>query len=143
MAGCKTLCAFDPEDRFPSAAVALAQLNALLTPGAPVIAVALPTAITPLPAADLNDLPKDYILDNRFTVQHRLGKPGGFGVAYKVFDNLGDVSRVIKLVTKDKHSVYDRLRQEYKTLVQVPDHPHVVKVVWADRLADETPYIVV
>ena len=138
----QTLCAFDPEDRFPSAAVALAQLNALLTPGASVIAVALPTAITPLPAADLNDLPKDYILDNRFTVQHRLGKPGGFGVAYKVFDNLGDVSRVIKLVTKDKHSVYDRLRQEYKTLVQVPDHAHVVKVVWADRLADETPYIV-
>lgn len=138
----QTLCAFDPEDRFPSAAVALAQLNTLLTPGTPVVTVDVPATATPPAVADLNDLPKDYILGNRFTVQHRLGKPGGFGVAYKVFDNLGDVSRVMKLITRDKHSVYDRLRQEYKTLVQVPDHPHVVKVVWADRLADETPYIV-
>lgn len=24
----------------------------------------------------------------------------------------------------------------------MPEHPHVVKVVWADRFADETPYIV-
>ena len=52
--------------------------------------------------------------------------------------------RVIKLVTKDRQSVYERLRREYKTLTQLPDHPHVVKVIWADRFNDQkqTPYIV-
>ena len=41
-------------------------------------------------------------------------------------------------------SVYERLRREYKTLTNLPDHPHVVKVIWADRMADakQTPYIV-
>ena len=48
------------------------------------------------------------------------------------------------LVTKDRRSVYERLRREYKTLTNLPDHPHVVKVIWADRMADakQTPYIV-
>ena len=37
-----------------------------------------------------------------------------------------------------------RLRREYRTLTNLPDHPHVVKVIWADRMADakQTPYIV-
>src|SRR5690606_33346654 len=36
------------------------------------------------------------------------------------------------------------LRREYKTLTNLPAHPHGVKVVWADRMADakQTPYIV-
>ncbi|WP_419636038.1 serine/threonine protein kinase, partial [Thiolapillus sp.] len=45
---------------------------------------------------------------------------------------------------RDRRSVYERLRREYKTLTNLPDHPHVVKVVWADRMNDakQTPYIV-
>jgi serine/threonine protein kinase len=102
------------------------------------------SVLQPLPTTspNLNDLARDYIIDNRFVVRQRLGKPGGFGVAYRVFDTLGDVEQAIKLITHDKYSVYERLRQEYKTLRQVPDHPHVVKVVWAGRLSDDTPYIV-
>ncbi len=92
---------------------------------------------------NLTDLPQDFILADRFRIQSKLGS-GGFGVAYKVFDSLGDVVRVIKLVTKDRRSVYERLRREYKTLANLPDHPNVVKVIWADRMADakQTPYIV-
>jgi serine/threonine protein kinase len=138
------LCAFDPEERFPSAAVAVSQLASLITPGTPAPeatpASVIPSLTTTLP--NLNDLARDYVIDDRFVVRQRLGKPGGFGVAYRVFDTLGDVEQVIKLITHDKQSVYERLRQEYKTLLQVPDHPHVVKVVWAGRLSDDTPYIV-
>lgn len=139
-------CEFDPEERHTSATIARKRLDSLILPEAkndsapnendP--AVALPR--TPL---NLTDLPQDFILANRFRIQKKLGS-GGFGVAYKVFDSMGDVERVIKLVTKDRRSVYERLRLEYKTLANLPDHPHVVKVIWADRMADaeQTPYIV-
>jgi serine/threonine protein kinase len=59
-----------------------------------------------------------------------------------VFDAFGDVIRVLKLITHDRRSVFERLRREYMTLSQLPDHPHIARVIWADRLPDETPYIV-
>ena len=120
------LCAFDPKDRFTSADVALQELTTLAT----------------LQALDLTNLPIGSTLDNRFRVEERLGHPGSFAVAYKVFDTLGDGVLVLKLVTRDRRSVYERLRQEYKILRQLPEHPHVVKAIWADQLQDETPYIV-
>lgn len=139
-------CEFDPEERHASAAIARKELDDLILPEAKKEATetagGAAAAAQPLPA-DLTDLPQDFILVDRFRIQKKLGS-GGFGVAYKVFDSMGDVVRVIKLVTKDRHSVYERLRREYKTLTNLPDHPHVVKVIWADRMADaaQTPYIV-
>lgn len=137
------LCEFDPEDRHVSAAVARKELDPVILPEAneevsPADHVAHPTA-----PEDLENLPQDFILANRFRVQTKLGS-GGFGVAYKVFDSFADIVRVIKLVTKDRRSVYERLRREYKTLTNLPEHPHVVKVVWADRMSDakQTPYLV-
>ena len=50
--------------------------------------------------------------------------------------------RVLKLVLTDRLSVYGRLGQEYKVLSSIPEHPYVVKVIWADVLPDRTPYIV-
>lgn len=139
-------CEFDPEERHISAAIARKALDDLILPeakndSAPEINVQ-GLALIQLPD-NLTDLPQDFILADRFRIQKKLGS-GGFGVAYKVFDSLGDVVRVIKLVTKDRRSVYERLRREYKTLTNLPDHPHVVKVVWADRMSDakQTPYIV-
>ena len=142
----QVFCEFDPEERHASAAIAHKALNELILPeakndsaqeesGSAVVAVQL--------SKNMMNLPQDFILADRFRIQKKLGR-GGFGVAYKVFDSLGDVVRVIKLVTKDRHSVYERLRREYKTLTNLPDHPHVVKVIWADRMADaeQTPYIV-
>lgn len=134
------LCAFDPRARPVGAGAALAELETLLAEratGRQVFPVEL-SAVTDVP--DLRDLPRGYILHGRFVVQARLGR-GGFAVAYKVLDTLGDVVRVIKLVTRDRKSVYERLRQEYRALVGVPDHPHVVKVIYGDRFPDGTPYI--
>ena len=139
-------CEFDPEERHTSAAIARKALDDLILPeakndSAPDVSVA--AVVVPQLPDNLMNLPQDFILADRFRIQKKLGS-GGFGVAYKVFDSLGDVVRVIKLVTKDRRSVYERLRREYKTLTNLPDHPHVVKVIWADRMADakQTPYIV-
>jgi len=139
-------CEFDPEDRHTSAAVARKALDDLILPEAKDESAAVlsgPVEPTQKIPDDLTNLPQDFILADRFRIQSKLGS-GGFGVAYKVFDSLGDVVRVIKLVTRDRRSVYERLRREYKTLTNLPDHPHVVKVVWADRMNDakQTPYIV-
>jgi len=98
-------------------------------------------ALTPPQSQDKRNLPREYILGERFVVQEQLGQ-GGFATAYKVFDSLAEVMRVLKLVLTDRVSVYQRLRQEYKTLATLPEHPYVVKVIWADRLADGTPYVV-
>lgn len=139
-------CEFDPEERHASAAIARKALDDLILPEAKdesAADVSGPAVVVPQLPDNLTNLPQDFILADRFRIQKKLGS-GGFGVAYKVFDSLGDVVRVIKLVTKDRRSVYERLRREYKTLTNLPDHPHVVKVVWADRMADakQTPYIV-
>ena len=135
-------CEFDPEERHVSAAIARKALDGLILPEAEQDA-SVPAVVTPQLPDNMTDLPQDFILADRFRIQKRLGS-GGFGVAYKVFDSLGDVVRVIKLVTRDRRSVYERLRREYKTLTSLPEHPHVVKVIWADRMADakQTPYIV-
>jgi serine/threonine protein kinase len=133
------LCAFDPSTRFADAAEALRELTALFAPEAETRAT---TNEGPVPGSDdLINLPRDFVLGGRFHIQERLGEPGGFAVAYKVYDNMGDIVRVLKLVTRDRHSVYERLKREYQTLSHVPRHPNVVDVIWADRLPDETPYI--
>ncbi|HCF7328978.1 TPA: protein kinase [Pseudomonas aeruginosa] len=139
-------CEFDPEERHTSAAIARKALDDLILPEAKNDSdpdVSGPAGVVPQLPDNLMNLPQDFILADRFRIQKKLGC-GGFGVAYKVFDSLGDVVRVIKLVTKDRRSVYERLRREYKTLTNLPEHPHVVKVIWADRMADakQTPYIV-
>lgn len=142
-------CEFDPEDRHPSAAIAHKLLDDLILPKDKKRSdsEAGNNNITPPSAPpldnDLTDLPTDSILADRFRVQKKLGS-GGFSVVYQVFDSYSDVVRVIKLITKDRSSVFERLRLEYKTLSSLPDHMHVVKVIWADRLTDEhhTPYIV-
>ena len=139
-------CEFDPEERHISAAIARKALDDLILPedgNDSATNISGSTVELPQSPSDLTNLSQDFILANRFRIQSKLGS-GGFGVAYKVFDSLGDVVRVIKLVTKDRRSVYERLRREYKTLTNLPDHPHVVKVVWADRMNDtnQTPYIV-
>ena len=139
-------CEFDPEERHASAAIARKALDDLILPEARSDSApdaSSSAAVVPQLPDDPTNLPQDFILADRFRIQQKLGT-GGFGVAYKVFDSLGDVVRVIKLITKDRRSVYERLRREYKTLTNLPDHPHVVKVIWADRMADakQTPYIV-
>ena len=142
----QVFCEFDPEERHFSAGIAQKALNELILPEAKNDSSqeeSSPAEVAAQLSENMMNLPQDFILANRFRIQMKLGS-GGFGVAYKVFDSLGDVVRVIKLVTKDRRSVYERLRREYRTLTNLPDHPRVVKVIWADRMADaeQTPYIV-
>ncbi|RCJ29558.1 protein kinase [Nostoc punctiforme NIES-2108] len=136
------LCAFDVEDRFISAAVTLMELNNVITPKSPVLPLTPNTGENPksLAEIDLRDLPAEYLLGNQFIIQKRLGQ-GGFGVAYKVFDSMGDRDLVMKLITRDKQSIYQRLVREYKTLLNIPEHPYIVKVIFASKFPDDTPYI--
>lgn len=120
------LCAFEPRDRFSSADNALQEWSTLAT----------------LQNIDLANLPVNTPIDDRFTVIEKLGHSGSFAVAYKVFDSLGKIERVLKLVTRDRRSVYERLQQEYATLLKVPKHPHIVEVIWAGLLKDDTPFII-
>lgn len=120
------LCAFEPGDRFPNADNALQEWSTLAT----------------LQNIDLANLPVNTPIDDRYIViELPLGR-GSFAVTYKVFDSLGKIVRVLKLVTRDRRSVYERLQQEYATLLQVPKHPHIVEVVWAGLLKDDTPFII-
>jgi serine/threonine protein kinase len=141
------LCAFEPHKRFACATDALKALQQAITPVMPtqpnqdsqLHPIAQPPTLAQV--QDKRNLPREYVLGDRFVVQEKLGQ-GGFATAYKVFDSFAEVMRVLKLVLTDRISVYQRLRQEYKTLDALPEHPYVVKVIWADRLADDTPYIV-
>ena len=67
---------------------------------------------------------------------------GGFAVVYRVFDSYSDTSRVLKLIVKDRRSTFERLKREYSILEHLPPHPNVVRAVWADKLVDDTPYMV-
>lgn len=134
----QSLCAKAASDR-PAALAALGAFEKLLRRTAEGN-----TAASTAPSVDYRNLPTGYSLTSKYVVQERLGEPGGFGVAYRVIDTLGDVSRVVKLVLQDRHSKLDRLKKEYRILLRLPPHPRVVKVVNADILPGEDgpPYIV-
>lgn len=130
----QSLCAFDWMKR-PTAESALASLTALLD-------LSESRSSSTSESADYNNLAQGTMLDSAYQVQERLGKPGAFGVAYRVIDTYGDVDRVIKLITRDRHSKVDRLKQEYRILVNLPRHRHVVQVLNARQLPDGTPFLV-
>ncbi len=129
------MCATDPEDR-PSASAVQDALESIFAEEESEEYSGQEEDI------DYEDLPSGYELRKNLVVRERLGKPGGFGVAYKVFDALADRNRVVKLVLDDRISVRQRLKQEYKVLLNLDDHPHIVKALYADELEDETPYMI-
>ena len=137
------LCTFDPEQR-PSAAAALAALDLALAAPVPAAPVTPPPRqpATPAPSAiDWANVPRGTLLAGKLEVQSRLGR-GTFGVVYQVVDTLGDVTRALKLILRDRHSTLERLKKEYKTLVHLPEHPHVVRVIDANVLpADGPPFM--
>ncbi|MCM7168347.1 methylation-associated defense system protein kinase MAD6 [Enterobacter quasiroggenkampii] len=146
----QTLCHKEAQQR-PSPEDALEQFNALWQPKAAVEAIETnkfsqlngKAQNTHEPSVNYMRLPSGYQLTNKYVVQQPLGKPGGFGIVYKVTDTFGDVSRAVKLILKDRESVLERLKQEYRTLVKLPEHPYVVKVYDADLLPNQgPPYIV-
>ena len=141
----QSLCAFDVENRPSAAAVALARFNEIIGPDPREAGKAkAQTGVTPTvkrPEVDYAILKRGDDLADRFRIEEKLGH-GGFAVVYRVFDSFSDTSRVLKLIVKDRRSTFQRLKQEYSVLERLEPHPNVVRVVWADKLPDETPYIV-
>ena len=139
------LCAFDVENRPATAALALEDFNRIIGPDPREAgtgrALQGPAATVGRPEIDYAALPRGHDLANRFRVEEKLGQ-GGFAVAYRVFDSFSDTSRVLKLIVKDRRSTFERLKREYGILERLPPHPNVVRVVWADKLPDDTPFMV-
>lgn len=142
----QSLCAFDEHKR-PPASSALAALNALLQPVAQPATLPVETAKpepveAPEDHVDYLNLAAGYRLTHKFIVEKKLGR-GSFGVVYKVIDTLGDVARTVKLIVSDRHSTLERLKKEYRHLVHIPEHPHVVRVLDADVIPGcDIPFLV-
>jgi len=141
----QALCSFDVEDRPSSAAVALSRFNDIVGPdpreaGKQKPRESLPPAAT-RPEVDYRALKRGDEVANRFRVEEKLGD-GGFASVYRVFDSFADTTRVLKIIVKDRRSTFQRLKQEYCVLEKLKPHPNVVRVVWADKLPDETPFLV-
>lgn len=89
------------------------------------------------------NLPRDFPLGTKYIVQQRLGKPGASGVAYKVFDTMRNVDRVIKLILRDEEGTRERARREGMVLSRLQDakaHPNVVRMLDVDVLPQPYPY---
>lgn len=140
------LCAFEPDER-ATPGWALAELKMIRDPSTGSVAEAAtpPSAplLEPAPQLDYSNLLPQTQITPKYVVEKRLGKPGSFGVVYKVIDTLGDVSRAMKIVLRDRVSTIDRLKKEYKTLLRIPDHPNVVKVIDADFIPGNGPPFIV
>ncbi|NJQ03405.1 methylation-associated defense system protein kinase MAD6 [Streptomyces zingiberis] len=149
------LCATDPTDR-PTALEALRRLDLAMgarnMPSKRIGSSAAPQSASaagvdgPRGPEFFKDLPADFQLGTKYLVRHRLGRPGSFGVAYRVYDTIRSVDRAVKLVLRDRDSVLERLRREADVLQRLQHAPHrnVVSMVDADRLLppDEYPYLV-
>lgn len=140
------LCTFEPSKR-PAPEWALSELTSLLDQRAASASEERAPHSTAeresaTPELDYANLQAQTQLTPKYVIERRLGKPGSFGVAYKVIDTLGDVSRAMKLVLRDRVSTVERLKKEYRTLLQIPDHPNVVKVIDADFVPGGPPFIV-
>jgi len=133
------LCQFGPAER-PTAAVALTGFQALFAPPAPA-----DTQSEPAPtevATDYTNLQPGALLKGKYQVAAPLGK-GGFGRVYKVIDTFGDVTRALKIITRDRSSTVERMKQEYRTLANLPEHASVVRVFDGDFLEGNTvPFLV-
>ncbi|MFI5570906.1 protein kinase [Streptomyces sp. NPDC051740] len=79
------------------------------------------------------NLPEGFRLTEKFRVRSRLGH-GQFGVVYQVFNTLDDTDEVLKIITRDRDSVRDRLESEYRILRRIAPHPNLVRLIDAEFL---------
>jgi uncharacterized protein (TIGR02653 family) len=78
------------------------------------------------------------VIDGRFEILDILGH-GGFSRVYRVLDEVEGEERAFKLF--DNAAGYEAVRREVAALRKV-QHPHVVKVYWADKTADGDWYLI-
>ena len=137
----ETLCAFDPAQR-PAAVDALHDFDTLFDPPVP---EQTPTSEPePAPAAvtlDYNNLPVGEMLAGRYIVEAALGK-GGFGRVYKVIDTYCEANCALKIIVTERGSPVEWMKQEFRTLRNLPPHPSVVGILHGGMLdGDATPYL--
>jgi serine/threonine protein kinase len=120
------MCRFKPAER-PTAAETLAGYIALFAPPDVSTSESESEPTPPGTPLDYSNLPTGTLLANQFQVESALGK-GGFGRVYKVIDIHCEATRALKIITTDRNSTMERMRQEYRTLAKLPDHPSVVRV---------------
>lgn len=109
----------------PTAELALREFEAFFAP-APLAVSAPPLEpAEPKLEIDYGNLPAGHVLLGQFSVEKKLGT-GSFGVAYKVVDTFCDQPRAIKIITQDRTSLLQRMKQEYRALANIPPHPRIV-----------------
>ncbi|WP_155300800.1 methylation-associated defense system protein kinase MAD6 [Deinococcus kurensis] len=128
------LCRVEPADR-PTAAEALSALEMNLKQMSATDVTQ--STLDPVGEPNYMDLPANFRLSEKFRVLGRLGKPGSFGAVYAVVDTFGDVKRAIKLLRPDRSAQLERLKTEYKTLLNLPEHPRVVRVYGAEQFPNK------
>ena len=130
------LCRIDPAER-PTAQVALSELDSHLKQAVTPDSTHTTTEAVLIGEPNYMDLPANFRLSEKFRVLGRLGKPGSFGAVYAVVDTFGDVKRAIKLLRPDRSAQLERLKTEYKTLLNLPEHPRVVRVYGAEQFPNK------
>ncbi|MGH8526622.1 MAG: BREX system Lon protease-like protein BrxL, partial [Gammaproteobacteria bacterium] len=78
------------------------------------------------------------LIGDRFEVLETLGQ-GGFAQVFRVLDRLEGEERAFKLF--ENAAGYDAVRREIGALRKI-DHPHVVKVLWADKTSEGEWYLI-
>lgn len=135
----ESLCQFKAEDR-PDAQSALAGFRSMFAPPSLPPEDDEESTATVVPI-DYTNLPPKFELKNRFLVEAAIGK-GGFGQVYKVVDTNADATRALKIITKDRLSTRERMKQEFRVLINLRHHENVVRVFDGDCLEGDTiPYI--
>jgi len=120
------LCQFGPAER-STAAEALAGYDVLFAPPPAASSESESEPTPPGTPLDYTNLPPGELLVNQYQVEIPLGK-GGFGRVYRVVDIHCEATRALKIITTDRSSTMERMRQEYRTLANLPEHPSVVRV---------------
>ncbi|WP_440950710.1 methylation-associated defense system protein kinase MAD6 [Methanosphaerula subterraneus] len=104
-----------------------------------------PAAPSPSPTntiSDIENIPRETVFLTKYRIMEPLGKPGAFGVVYRAFDTFANQNRAIKFIYKDRISTLDRLKQEYRSLINIPGHKRIVRIYDANLTPEKIPYLV-
>ena len=133
------LCTFEIQAR-PTAKQAWTQLKTLIhtTKAQPEPPPPDPDPPQPEAELDYHHLAPDTQISRKYRIERKLGE-GSFGVVYKALDTLADRYVAMKIILRDRYSVIERLKKEFRSLIDLPEHPHVVKVLYPDYLPNNGP----
>ncbi|GAA1275978.1 protein kinase [Pseudonocardia aurantiaca] len=137
------LCAPDPAER-PTIPEALRGLDlATRRPPRPDLRPDPPPVRDDVDDRDrFRDLEPGTEITPSLTIREKLGS-GSFGVVYRVHNAFARTDQAMKIVLADPGDLIDRLRQEYAPLLDMPQHPNVVRVHHGDLVPGSTvPYLI-